>query len=292
MQMQDHDELEQVLERSSAQMIGHSASLIETFMRRLRERAQQELVDEPAGRHAQPVAPSRPSPALEGELIRTGGREVAQVAPGELSDAELKEQMKARHGIDVDRLGDREHDRRWVDNAAPGDVLDLLRAADRDADMAAEAARVRDNLKERIREYGVDPDTLMSSPAAAAGETLREHRASFLDEEQQRGRDGADTDRDAAEVTSLMNQAQTADRDADTLGARSQDGYSAAADRSRSERVQATGSTTPAASAAALAAKDHPTNPRHAAATAVKQAPKAKSAPSRGADRERGHSGR
>ncbi|WP_158298035.1 hypothetical protein [Gordonia sp. YC-JH1] len=43
---------------------------------------------------------------------------------------------------------------------------------------------------------------------------------------------------------------------------------------------------------ATLAAKDHPTNPRRAAVTAAKQAPKAKPPAGRGADRERGHSGR
>ena len=88
-----------------------------------------------------------------------------------------------------------------------------------------------------------------------------------------------------------MQRAQTADRDADTLSARAQDGYASAADRSRSTEV-ATVSQSPAASAATLAAKDHPTNPRNAEQGAAKQAPKPKAAPGRGADRERGHAGR
>jgi|CXWK01.1.fsa_nt_gi hypothetical protein len=287
----DDDGLEQILERSAAQTIGQGASLIETFMRRVREQAERgapTAAEELRGRQSREDEP-RWATATAG--VRRDGGPVVPTGLDEPSEAELKEQMKARHGIDVDHLGERAHDRQWVDRAQPGDVVDLLRAADRDGEMAGAAANVRDNLFERIREYGIDPETLLGEPADVAGEKLREQRASFLDSDGHDANTSAETDRDAAEVSSLMQRAQTADRDADTLSARAQDGYASAADRSRSTEV-ATVSQSPAASAATLAAKDHPTNPRNAEQGAAKQAPKPKAAPGRGADRERGHAGR
>ncbi|GAC62331.1 MULTISPECIES: hypothetical protein [Gordonia] len=275
--MQDHDELEQVLERTAAKLLGHGASLIEALMRRLRQSAEEQMrqeaaQDDPAlssvARHTEPELGSAPSPI------------------GGLSDSELDAQVKARYGLDVSRIGDREHDRQWADRAAPADVLDLLRAADRDGDGSATAARLRDNLMERIREYGIDADALLSESPEAAGEALRENRESFL------GENDPAIDRDAAEVTSLMGRAQAADREAETLSAHADDGYAAADNVSRSGQVAAGTTGTGAATAATLAAKDHPTNPRRAAVTAAKQAPKAKPPAGRGADRERGHSGR
>ncbi|WFN95188.1 hypothetical protein [Gordonia sihwensis] len=168
--MQDHDELEQVLERTAAKLLGHGASLIEALMRRLRQSAEEQMrqeaaQDDPAlssvARHTEPELGSAPSPI------------------GGLSDSELDAQVKARYGLDVSRIGDREHDRQWADRAAPADVLDLLRAADRDGDGSATAARLRDNLMERIREYGIDADALLSESPEAAGEALRENRVTM-----------------------------------------------------------------------------------------------------------------
>ncbi|WP_158298034.1 hypothetical protein [Gordonia sp. YC-JH1] len=61
---------------------------------------------------------------------------------------------------------------------------------------------LRDNLMERIREYGIDADALLSESPEAAGEALRENRESFL------GENDPAIDRDAAEVTSLMGRAR------------------------------------------------------------------------------------
>lgn len=284
--MLDHDdELEQTLGRSSAQTMAHGASLIETFMRRLRERAEQETarlneqdtVSSPTeGRHVRGEDPRRVQSVSE----------LAGVAPGELTDAELKNQMRTQHGIDVDRIGQREYDPRWVDRANPGDVVEFLRAADRDADSAAEAAQIRDNLMERLREYGLDPEEVLTGTPDQAAETLREHRDAFFTPSS-----GDDTERDAAEVGALVDRAQRADRDSETFAARADKSLDAAGAASRSDKVAASSTGLPA-DAAILAARDHPTNPRQAATSAAKQAPKAKAAAGRGADRERGHAGR
>ncbi|PYE12018.1 hypothetical protein DFR67_12626 [Williamsia limnetica] len=305
---QEERELVGAMERSLAAAIGASASLLEAYFRRRarqagRTPAEKSSDERSADEHQEVDREVRKELALyrdDGEMWRSADYEV-------INDQILREQ-----GIDPRRIGEPTADKEWVTRATGAEVLDVYAAADKWAGRSETAEAVRANIAEQLQEYGIDLNELLSAPPEAGAEMIETARAAHW---AQRGHDPTGTpaertaaDRDGRQVQQLLGQAGAADRDADRsaaqardLGARGDhlaaqhrastivvDGTVVDTTASRSTQAADARGHTGAGKAAAMAARDHPTHPRQAAATPASKS--AKAAPSRTAPaRERGH---
>ncbi|NED68125.1 hypothetical protein G3I15_45045, partial [Streptomyces sp. SID10244] len=219
------------------------------------------------------------------------------------SSDEMARKMREDYGIAPARLGDRTHDRHWAERADGRHVVDLYAMADRYAEQNATATAVRDNLGDLIRDYGLDPDELMRSSPHEAAERYTQSRAEHWAPGQPPALTvavGETADRDGVHVAALLSQAQAADREADhaaevsevttehadTIATGTGTGTGQRSEPSRAERVSAA-STNNAGKAAATAARDHPTNPRMAAASTATKQPTARRSSTITTDRQR-----
>ncbi len=294
------------MERALAVAIAHTSSLIESWARRAANKARgAEHTD--TDREAQ-------SPGAAFMRLATDAAETQQQVRAELALAqpnadywkhashdEMARKMREDYGITPARLGDRTHDRHWAERADGRHVVDLYAMADRYAEQNATATAVRDNLGDLIRDYGLDPDELMRSSPHEAAERYTQSRAEHWAPVQPpalsaAGRDA--TDRDGVHVAALLTQAQAADLDAEQAAELSDLAAERAAattttelgeqtGQSRADRVAAA-STSESGKAAATAARDHPTNPRRAAASTGQKQPTARRSSTLTTDRQRG----
>lgn len=321
-------ELEQTMERALAVAIAHGSSLVESWAKMVskrRNRAHDTAADPAtAPSTAGDVESAAAAVQRRARVDLAKGRPDAQfwltASPDELvarfraeAEAVTATRTAVRRDttdrtIDPLRLGERAHDQRWARDASGAEVIGLLGLANRYSEDALVAANVRDNLCEQIRDLGLDPDELMRlDPAEAArlyqqrvGVEQHKDRSPDTDTQTTLTADGIDSvDRDGAHVAALLSQAQAADARAEhaehnaeliseRAGTPAATAASAAAPQmSRAERVAIASPTAPGR-AAAIAARDHPTNPRAAAAVKPSSQPRAKTGRTMSADRQRG----
>ncbi|MFT4397851.1 hypothetical protein ACLTEW_23245 [Gordonia lacunae] len=300
---QETRELEQGMERALAVAIAHTSSLIESWARRAANKARENATD------TDPQAPNEVYTALAADAADTQRQVRAELAVAQpnadywkhANPDELARKIREDYGIEPARLGERTHDRHWAERADGRNVVDLYAMADRYAEQSATAAAVRDNIGDLIRDYGLDPDELMRSSPHEAAERYTQSRAEHWAPGQPPplSADGRDaTDRDGVHVAALLTQAQAADLDAEQAAELSDLATERAdaatttevgeqAGQSRADRVAAV-STSESGKAAATAARDHPTNPRRAAATTGQKQPTARRSSTLTADRTRG----
>lgn len=300
---QETRELEQGMERALAVAIAHTSSLIEAWARRAANKARHNTAD------TNPQAPNRVYTALAADAADTQRQVRAELAVAQpnadywkhANPDELARKIREDYGIEPGRLGERTHDRHWAERAEGRNVVDLYAMADRYAEQSATAAAVRDNIGDLIRDYGLDPDELMRSSPHEAAERYTQSRAEHWAPGQPPAlsADGRDaTDRDGVHVAALLTQAQAADLDAEQTAELSDLATERAdattttevgeqAGQSRADRVAAV-STSQSGKAAATAARDHPTNPRRAAASTGQKQPTARRSSTLTADRQRG----
>lgn len=307
-------ELEGSMERAMAAAVGTASSLLESWARIQARRARTADPDKPTQLDHLRTA------SQELALADSTRRELAIGQPNpdywlSASHENVMDQVREA-GLDPYRMGERSHDAAWARQAQSRDVVDLLNASDRYADRSAVAASVRDNIGDVLRDYGVDPDELMKvDPSVAADQfdAARNERptpgthADVDDQSVDEQRGTTPRDGDGISVSTLLSQAQAADRDAAEEMLRSDyaqeqattiDQRPAVSEASRAELVVAADSAgTPAGRAAAIAAQSHPTNPRDAASgPSKKSAGRARGAAGRargtGADPQRTHRGR
>lgn len=300
---QEERELVGAMERSLAAAVGASASLLEAYFRRRarqagRTPAEKSSDERSADEHQALDREVRKDLALyrdDGEMWRSADYEV-------INDQILREQ-----GIDPRRIGEPTADKEWVTRATGAEVLDVYAAADKWAGRSETAEAVRANIAEQLQEYGIDLNEVLSASPEAGAEMIETARAAHW---AQRGHDptGTAADRDGRQVQQLLGQAAAADREADVgtaraadLGARGDhlaaqhpagtivvDGTVVDTTASRSTQAADARGHTDAGKAAAMAACDHPTHPRQAAATPASKSAKAR--PARTApDRDRSH---
>lgn len=309
---QEGRELEGMMERGLAVMIAHGAALVEARAKRQQATPVPGVGEGIGPMPEQSVQAQRVQQQMRDHLAREqSDPEFWRSAPIE----ELVDRMKSAHDVDPTKLGNSEHDRGWARQAQSSSVIGTLSLADEFADRSEVAAAVRDNLKDQIRDFGIDPDELMLSDPDIATQKLAgvrgEDWAMFVGSEHQ----PVPHDRDGAQVSTLLSQAQAADKEAEFWETQAEMAEQNPAIRrdeqgreippwapkeasapaagpagsglSRAERV-AESSSTPAAAAAAVAARDHPTNPALAAAAPAKNSKKARAASGPGVGRERG----
>lgn len=243
--MEEHDnetrELEQTMERALAVSIAHGSSMVESWAklaakRRNRKAQRTGTNDLPPAR----TSPKRPGDDLEqdaAEVQQRARRDLAKGRPDAAfwltaSPDELVEKFRAEAAekdpsqvLDPRRLGDRSYDRQWAHSTRGTTVVGVLDLAHRYADEAVVAANVRDNLREQIRDLGLDPDELMRMDPAEAGRRYEQEVGSATyatDNPLSIGddttanptltHDGSDSlDRDGAHIATLLSQAQAAD---------------------------------------------------------------------------------
>lgn len=297
---QETRELEQGMERALAVAIAHTSALIEAWARRAAKKARD---------HTDPdQLPAEAYTHFAAEAADTQRQVRAELAVAQpnadywkhASPDELARKMREDYGIEPARLGERTHDRHWAERAEGRNVVDLYAMADRYAEQSATAAAVRDNLGDLIRDYGLDPDELMRSSPHEAAERYTQSRAEHWAPGQPSALTASvdeATDRDGVHVAALLTQAQAADREADHAADMAQASTERAdtlstdtgerSQPSRADRVAAA-STSSAGKAATTAARDHPTNPRMAAASTGAKQPTARRSSTLTADRERG----
>lgn len=301
---QETRELEQGMERALAVAIAHTSSLIEAWARRAAKKARDHTDPD-----LQQRLPAEVYTHLADEAADTQRQVRAELAVAQpnadywkhASPDEMARKMREDYGIAPARLGDRTHDRHWAERADGRHVVDLYAMADRYAEQNATASVVRDNLGDLIRDYGLDPDELMRSSPHEAAERYTQSRAEHWAPVQSPAlsADGRDaTDRDGVHVAALLTQAQAADLDAEQavelsdLAAERADATTTTeldeqTGQSRADRVAAA-STSESGKAAATAARDHPTNPRRAAASTGQKQPTARRSSTLTTDRQRG----
>lgn len=303
---QETRELENHMERALAVAIAHGSSVIEAWAKLSAKRQAQR--EHPGLRTFDLEAPAAASTAvaLRAREDLAAGRQDANFwrnAP----ISELLDRIR-ESGIEPTRLGDPTHDRYWAERAPGADAMSLYSYAQRYADQSAVAANVRDNIAGLLAEYGLDPDDMLAMSPRQAAEAYTQARAEHYapDQHPTMTTDGTDaTDRDGAQVARLVAEAQTADAEAVYAAGQAETATAAAGqaevlhgdvvagDRgpqqpSRAQQVRAT-SNSGAGRSAATAARDHPTNPRAATATAGK-GPTARRSSGNTTDRERGRS--
>ncbi|WP_078113950.1 hypothetical protein [Gordonia sp. IITR100] len=300
---QETRELEQGMERALAVAIAHTSALIEAWARRAANKARENTAD------TAPQAPNEVYTNLAADAADTQRQVRAELAVAQpnadywkhASPDELARKIREDYGIEPARLGERTHDRHWAERADGRNVVDLYAMADRYAEQSATAAAVRDNIGDLIRDYGLDPVELMRSSPHEAAERYTQSRAEHWAPGQPPAlsADGRDaTDRDGVHVAALLTQAQAADLDAEQAAELSDLATERAdaatttevgeqAGQSRADRVAAV-STSESGKAATTAARDHPTNPRRAAASTGQKQPTARRSSTLTADRQRG----
>ncbi len=239
--MEEHDnetrELEQTMERALAVAIAHGSSVVESWAKLAAKQRQRKT------QSADTANPTSPSQAVD-DLGRTAAT-VEQRARHDLAKGRpdaafwltaspdaLVEKFRAEaaekdpfRDLDPRRLGDRSYDRQWAQSTRGTAVVGVLDLSHRYADEAAVAANVRDNLREQIRDLGLDPDELMRMDPAEAGRRYEQEVGSAkygTDNPFSFGHDNAanptlthdgsdSVDRDGAQVAALLSQAQAAD---------------------------------------------------------------------------------
>lgn len=301
---QESRELENHMERALAVAIAHGSSVLEAWAKLSAKRQAQR--EHPGLRTFDAPLKASTEVALRAREDLAAGRKDATFwrnAP----ISELMDRMRET-GIEPTKLGEPGHDRHWAERAPGEEAMSLYSYAARYADQSAVAASVRDNIAGLITEYGLDPKEMLSMSPDQAAETYTQARAEHYAPEQNptMTADGSDaTDRDGAQVANLVGQAQAADTEAQAAAGQADTAFAAAEHAgagwesdfapqqpdwneqpSRAQRVS-TSSAGPAARSASTAARDHPTNPRAATATAG-NGPKARRSSGTGANRERG----
>lgn len=348
--MEEHDnetrELEQTMERALAVAIAHGSSIVESWAklaakqrnRTARGADTDELAasgkaSEDLGRTASKVQQRARHDLAKGradaEFWRTASPdELVARFQAEAAEKDPLRDAGSDARLDPRRLGDRAYDRQWAQSTKGIAVVGVLDLAHRYADEAAVAANVRDNLREQIRDLGLDPDELMRMDPAEAGRRYEESLGTSLqvpDTPFSLGPnstaaptmtlDGSDSvDRDGAQVAALLSQAQAADQRAAEATHNAEIATERAETPARSESAPdrgdpldippplwglrpesmsraervGTASATAPGRAAATAARDHPTNPRAAVAAPPRSQARAKTGGGKSADRQRG----
>ena len=239
--MEEHDnetrELEQTMERALAVAIAHGSSVVESWAKLAAKQRNRKTQSADTANLTSPNQAADDLGRTAAKVEHRARHDLAKSRPDAAfwltaSPDALIEKFRAEaaekdpsQDLDPRRLGDRAYDRQWAQSTRGTAVVGVLDLSHRYADEAAVAANVRDNLREQIRDLGLDPDELMRMDPAEAGRRYEQSLGATLygpDNPADFGpdntanptltHDGSDNvDRDGAQVAALLSQAQAAD---------------------------------------------------------------------------------